>query len=58
MKTIYFDCFAGAAGDMLVGALIDVGLDFAALEGELTKLGIDGYSLVFRMKFIKTRSYG
>ncbi len=45
MKTIYFDCFAGAAGDMLVGALIDVGLDFAALEGELAKLGIDGYSI-------------
>ncbi len=45
MKTIYFDCFAGAAGDMLLGALIDVGLDFAALEGELAKLGIDGYSL-------------
>ena len=45
MKTIYFDCFAGAAGDMLVGALIDVGLDFPALEGELAKLGIDGYSI-------------
>ncbi len=45
MKTIYFDCFAGAAGDMLVGALIDVGLDFTDLEGELAKLGIEGYSL-------------
>ena len=45
MKTIYFDCFAGAAGDMLVGALIDVGLDFPALENELAKLAIDGYSL-------------
>ncbi len=45
MKTIYFDCFAGAAGDMLVGALIDVGLDFPALESELAKLAIDGYSL-------------
>ena len=45
MKTIYFDCFAGAAGDMLVGALLDLGLDFTALEGELAKLEIDGYSL-------------
>lgn len=45
MKTIYFDCFAGAAGDMLVGALIDLGLDFAALEEELAKLEIEGYSL-------------
>ena len=45
MKTIYFDCFAGAAGDMLVGALLDLGLDFTALEGELAKLEIGGYSL-------------
>ncbi len=45
MKTIYFDCFAGAAGDMLVGALIDLGLDFAALEEELAKLEIGGYFL-------------
>ena len=45
MKTIYFDCFAGAAGDMLVGALIDLGLDFSALEEELAKLEISGYSL-------------
>ncbi len=45
MKTIYFDCFAGAAGDMLVGALLDLGLDFTALEGELAKIEIGGYSL-------------
>ena len=45
MKTIYFDCFAGAAGDMLVGALIDLGLDFKALEDELAKLEVGGYDL-------------
>ncbi len=45
MKTIYFDCFAGAAGDMLVGALLDLGLELTALEDELAKLGIEGYSL-------------
>ncbi len=45
MKTIYFDCFAGAAGDMLVGALLDLGLDFTALEAELEKLGVEGYSI-------------
>ena len=45
MKTIYFDCFAGAAGDMLVGALIDLGLDFKALEDELAKLEVRGYDL-------------
>ncbi len=48
MKTIYFDCFAGAAGDMLLGALLDVGLDFSALEGELRKLSIADYAISTR----------
>ncbi len=45
MKTLYFDCFAGASGDMLLGALIDLGLDLATLEEELRKLAVEGYSL-------------
>ncbi len=45
MRIAYFDCFAGAGGDMIVGSLLDAGLDFAALRGELAKLGLDGYEL-------------
>ena len=26
MKIAYFDCFSGASGDMILGALIDAGL--------------------------------
>jgi hypothetical protein len=44
MKLAYFDCFAGAGGDMIVSALIDAGCDFAALKGQLAKLDIPGCS--------------
>jgi uncharacterized protein (TIGR00299 family) protein len=45
MKLAYFDCFAGAGGDMIVGALIDAGADADALRSGLSKLRLDGYSL-------------
>ncbi len=45
MKSIYFDCFSGASGDMIVGALIDAGADFEALRAALATLGVQGYAL-------------
>lgn len=45
MKSVYFDCFAGISGDMILGALVDAGLPLADLEAELAKLGVDGYTL-------------
>src|SRR5215468_10524148 len=44
-RTLYLDCFAGASGDMLVGATLDCGLDFELLRSELLKLGVEGYEL-------------
>jgi pyridinium-3,5-bisthiocarboxylic acid mononucleotide nickel chelatase len=44
-KTLYFDCFAGASGDMVLGALIDAGLPLADLEAALGSLMIPGYRL-------------
>jgi uncharacterized protein (TIGR00299 family) protein len=45
MKIAYFDCFHGAAGDMLLASLLDVGLDLVTLEQILAALSLDGYSL-------------
>ncbi len=45
MKGAYFDCPAGASGDMIIGALLGAGLSLKALEAELKKLPLGGYSL-------------
>jgi pyridinium-3,5-bisthiocarboxylic acid mononucleotide nickel chelatase len=44
-KILYFDCFAGASGDMVLGALIDAGLPLEDLEAALGSLMIPGYRL-------------
>jgi len=45
MKTLYLDLFSGISGDMFMGALLDVGLDYPHLAGELQKLKLEGYHL-------------
>jgi pyridinium-3,5-bisthiocarboxylic acid mononucleotide nickel chelatase len=47
MKTLYFDCFAGASGDMILGALIGAGVDQSALVGQLKLLGVGGWQIDF-----------
>jgi uncharacterized protein (TIGR00299 family) protein len=45
MKIAYFDCFSGASGDMILGALIDAGLSSRLLREELKKLGLPSVRL-------------
>jgi uncharacterized protein (TIGR00299 family) protein len=40
MKIAYFDCIAGASGDMILGALLDVGLPIEALRARLGDLDL------------------
>ncbi len=48
MKTLYFDCFAGASGDMILGALVGAGVDPNELVGQLSLLNISGVSVEFK----------
>lgn len=47
MKTLYFDCYAGASGDMILGALIAAGVEPEAFKRQLTLLDMKGYSIDF-----------
>ncbi|MCG3147589.1 MAG: Pyridinium-3,5-bisthiocarboxylic acid mononucleotide nickel insertion protein [Verrucomicrobiae bacterium] len=48
MKLLYLDCFAGISGDMLLGALLDLGVSEDALRSELAKLKLPGYTISTR----------
>jgi uncharacterized protein (TIGR00299 family) protein len=45
MKVAYFDCFAGASGDMILGALMDAGLSPDDLRERLSALRLPGWRL-------------
>jgi uncharacterized protein (TIGR00299 family) protein len=45
LTLLYFDCFAGAAGDMILGALIDAGLPLELVKQALGSLGVDGWDV-------------
>ena len=44
-RVVYFDCPSGVAGDMVLGALVDVGVSVEALRRELDKLRVPGWTL-------------
>ncbi|MGB5986607.1 MAG: LarC family nickel insertion protein, partial [Desulfobacterales bacterium] len=48
MRIAYFDCYAGASGDMILGALLDAGLPLERLREEIAKLHLSHYALEVR----------
>ena len=47
---LYFEMDSGIAGDMTIGALLDLGASKEKLVKAIDSLGIDGYELVFNRK--------
>ena len=54
MKLVYFDCFSGAGGDMIAGALIDAGASLDGLRAQLAHLDVPG----FQVRAEKVRKQG
>ena len=48
MTTLYLDCFSGAAGDMLVGALLDLGAPLDTVRAGLAQLQLEGFEIAAR----------
>lgn len=47
MKTLYFDCFAGASGNMILGALVALGVDRDELVEQIKRLDVPDFSIEF-----------
>jgi hypothetical protein len=47
MKTLYFDCFAGASGDMILGAMVAAGVEPNYLREQLSLLPVSGFNINF-----------
>lgn len=45
MRALYFDCFSGASGDMILGALLDAGAPEEEVRASLQALGLSGWEL-------------
>ena len=45
MTIAYFDCFSGICGDMILGALFDLGLDQKFFKKEIKKMDVTGFEI-------------
>ncbi|MED5353834.1 MAG: nickel pincer cofactor biosynthesis protein LarC [Nitrospinota bacterium] len=51
LHTAYFDCYSGISGDMILGALIDLGVQETNISKALKKIDLKGYK--FQTKYVE-----
>jgi len=56
-RVAYFDCFSGASGDMILGALLDAGLPFDALRTEVEKLALPPAAFEIRAERVQRAGF-
>ena len=47
MRSAWFNCHAGVAGDMTLAALVDAGANPDMVADTIAGLGVDGYAMFF-----------
>ena len=47
-KILVLECVGGISGNMMLGALVDLGLELGPLESELKRLGIEGFEIILK----------
>lgn len=45
MRVLYFDCFIGASGDMILSSLMDLGVPLEVVQGAINKLDIGNVNI-------------
>ncbi len=48
LRAVYFDCYSGISGDMILGALVDLGVNPGKIRKALATLNLKGYKLQTR----------
>jgi pyridinium-3,5-bisthiocarboxylic acid mononucleotide nickel chelatase len=56
-RVAYFDCFSGASGDMILGALLDAGLAFEELQAEVQKLSLPAGAFRLEVKPVQRAGF-
>ncbi|HEU0072407.1 MAG TPA: nickel pincer cofactor biosynthesis protein LarC [Dehalococcoidia bacterium] len=56
-RVAYFDCFSGASGDMILGAMLDAGLPFESLREEVSRLALPAGAFELKLERVQRAGF-